>query len=79
MNPGDVLVVFTSAFKDALDSTGLPVGESGMIEALQKTGPHRTAANWVDAARRLVDHPGASEIEKDLTVLVLRRRAEGED
>lgn len=71
IKPGESLVVFSDALRDAQDHQGRPLGESGLAEPLAARA-HLSAAQLIELARDRVEaHAGA--IDTDWAILVIKR------
>jgi phosphoserine phosphatase RsbU/P len=72
LQPGESLVIFSDSVRDAADSAGRPLGESGMAEALQDK-LDLSAEELVVAAREALDAHTAAPGRHDLGLIVIKR------
>jgi phosphoserine phosphatase RsbU/P len=72
LQPGELLVIFTDTVRDAADSAGRPLGESGMAEALQDKHDLSAEELVVAAREALAAHATATD-RTDLSILVVKR------
>lgn len=72
LQPGEVLVVFTDGFRDATDSAGKPLGESGVTEPLAGR-LSLSARDLVTLVQRRLDERVQSPDLDDRTILVIKR------
>jgi len=72
LQPGEALVIFTDGFRDAPDSAGRPLGESGIAEPLIGQGD-LSADDLVTLVRRTFRAHAKAPDDNDRTVLVIKR------
>jgi len=77
LGEGDVLLFYTDALTEAMDSSGRLLGEDGLIEiakGLDATDPHRLAPALLEAIGR---HRAGKPADDDVTLLTLYHTGRG--